>query len=131
MPAVTRKPSDDRVIAPAVAAGADYTRHRRRYTGPRFVQVLTAAGARVSMDGRGRRMDTTAIGRLRWSVRYGRGYPHAFATGSEVRAGRGAGRGSCTMTSTGRMHPAPGSPAPEPRPDEAHAGMSDGIGWAT
>lgn len=58
-----------------------------QFTSPRFVEVLTGAGVRVSMDGRGRWMDNVFIERLWRSLKYECVYLHAFETGSELRAG--------------------------------------------
>ncbi len=58
-----------------------------QFTSPRFVEVVQAAGARVSMDGRGRWMDNVFIERLWRSLKYECVYLHAFETGSELRAG--------------------------------------------
>lgn len=58
-----------------------------QFTSPRFVEVLTKAGVRVSMDGRGRWMDNVFIERLWRSLKYECVYLHAFETGSELRAG--------------------------------------------
>jgi putative transposase len=58
-----------------------------QFTSPRFVEVLTGAGVRVSMDGRGRWMDNVFIERLWRSLKYECIYLHAFETGSELRAG--------------------------------------------
>jgi putative transposase len=58
-----------------------------QFTSPRFVEVLTGAGVRVSMDGRGRWMDNIFIERLWRSVKYECVYLNAFETGSEARAG--------------------------------------------
>ncbi|WP_377806039.1 integrase core domain-containing protein [Azospirillum sp. A29] len=60
-----------------------------QFTSPRFTGLLTAAGIRVSMDGRGRWMDTVFIERLRRSMKYECVYLHAFETGSEARVGIG------------------------------------------
>ena len=49
--------------------------------------MLTQAGVRVSMDGRGRWMDNVFIERLWRSLTYDCVYLHAFETGSELRAG--------------------------------------------
>jgi putative transposase len=48
--------------------------------------VLTDAGVRTSMDGRGRWMDNVFIERLWRSLKYECDYLHAFETGSELRA---------------------------------------------
>ena len=58
-----------------------------QFTSPRFVEAVQAAGARVSMDGRGRWMDNVFIERLWRSLKYECVYLHAFETGSELRAG--------------------------------------------
>ena len=58
-----------------------------QFTSPRFVEVLTGAGVRVSMDGRGRWMDNVFIERLWRSLKYECVDLHAFETGSELRAG--------------------------------------------
>ncbi|CBS87290.2 transposase of ISAli5, IS3 family subgroup IS150. ORFB [Azospirillum lipoferum 4B] len=60
-----------------------------QFTSPRFTGLLTAAGIRVSMDGRGRWMDNVFIERLWRSMKYECAYLHAFETGSEARAGIG------------------------------------------
>ena len=57
------------------------------FTSPRFVEVLTGAGVRVSMDGRGRWMDNVFIERLWRSLKDECVDLHAFETGSELRAG--------------------------------------------
>ena len=54
---------------------------------PRFTDVLTKAGVRISMDGRGRWMDNVFIERLWRSLKYECVYLHAFETRSELRAG--------------------------------------------
>ena len=58
-----------------------------QFTSPRFTAVLTAAGVRISMDGRGRWMDNVFIERLWRSLKYECVYLHAFETGSELRTG--------------------------------------------
>jgi putative transposase len=58
-----------------------------QFTSPRFTGVLQRAGARVSMDGRGRWLDNVFIERLWRSLKYECVYLHAFETGSELRAG--------------------------------------------
>ncbi|XKH38623.1 IS3 family transposase [Azospirillum doebereinerae] len=60
-----------------------------QFTSPRFTGLLTAAGIRVSMDGRGRWMDNVFIERLWRSMKYECVYLHAFETGSEAKAGIG------------------------------------------
>ena len=58
-----------------------------QFTSPRFTEVLTDAGVRISMDGRGRWMDNVFIERLWRSLKYECVYMHAFETGSELRVG--------------------------------------------
>ena len=58
-----------------------------QFTSPRFTEVLTEAGVRISMDGRGRWMDNVFIERLWRSLKCECVYLHAFETGSELRAG--------------------------------------------
>jgi putative transposase len=58
-----------------------------QFTSPRFIEVLTGAGIKVSMDGKGRWMDNVFIERLWRSLKYESVYIHAFETGSELRAG--------------------------------------------
>jgi putative transposase len=58
-----------------------------QFTSPRFTGILQRAGARISMDGRGRWMDNVFIERLWRSLKYECVYLHAFETGSELRAG--------------------------------------------
>ena len=94
-----------------------------QFTSPRFVEVLTAAGVRVSMDGRGRWMDNVFIERLWRSVKYECVYLHAFETGGEARAGLGRW---ISYYNADRPHSALGGRTPA----EAHAGISGGIGLA-
>jgi putative transposase len=94
-----------------------------QFTSPRFVEVLTAAGVRVSMDGRGRWMDNIFIERLWRSVKYECVYLHAFETGSEARAGLGRW---IAYYNADRPHSALGGRTPA----EAHAGIPAGIGLA-
>ncbi len=58
-----------------------------QFTSPRSTGLLLAKGVRVSMDGRGRSMDNVFIERLWRCLKYECVYLHAFATGSELRAG--------------------------------------------
>jgi putative transposase len=58
-----------------------------QFTSQRFTEVLTGAGVRISMDGRGRWMDNVFIERLWRSLKYECVYLHAFETGSELRTG--------------------------------------------
>jgi putative transposase len=56
-----------------------------QFTSPRFTEVLTGAGVRISMDGRGRWLDNVFIERLWRSLKYECLYLNAFETGSEAR----------------------------------------------
>jgi putative transposase len=58
-----------------------------QFTSPRFTGVLAEAGARISMNGRGRWMDNVFIERLWRSLKYECVYLHAFETGAELRDG--------------------------------------------
>ncbi len=58
-----------------------------QFTSPQFTGMLTDAGVRISMDGRGRWMDNVFIERLWRSLKYECVYLYAFETGSEARAG--------------------------------------------
>jgi putative transposase len=58
-----------------------------QFTSPQFTDLLSGAGVRISMDGRGRWMDNVFIERLWRSLKYECVYLHAFETGSELRAG--------------------------------------------
>ena len=54
-----------------------------------FTDVLKEAGIRISMDGKGRWMDTVFIERLWCSLKYECVYLSEFATGSQARTGIG------------------------------------------
>ncbi len=56
-----------------------------QFTSPRFVEVLTAAGVPVSMDGRGRWMDNVFIERLWRSVKYEEVYLREYGAPREAR----------------------------------------------
>ena len=86
-----------------------------QFTSPRFTDVLTEAGVKVSMDGKGRWMDNVFIERLWRSMKYECVYLHAFETGSEARAGIGKW---VTYYNTERPHSALGGRTPL----EAHVG---------
>jgi putative transposase len=60
-----------------------------QFTSPRFAEVLTKTGVRISMDGRGRWLDNVFIERLWRSFKYECIYLNAFETGSEARVGIG------------------------------------------
>ena len=58
-----------------------------QFTSGDFTDVLTEAGIRISMDGKGRWMDNVFIERLWRSLKYECVYLSEFATGSEARSG--------------------------------------------
>ena len=58
-----------------------------QFTGLAWIETVTRAGARVSMDGKGRWMDNVFIERLWRSLKYECVYLHAWETGSEAWAG--------------------------------------------
>ncbi len=85
-----------------------------QFTSTRFTAVLSAAGVRISMDGRGRWMDNVFVERLWRSLKYECVYLHAFETGSELRAGLSKWIG---YYNTRRPHSSLGGGTP----DEAYA----------
>ena len=60
-----------------------------QFTSVDFTDVLTEAGTRISMDGKGRWMDNVFIERLWRSLKYECVYLSEFATGSQARTGIG------------------------------------------
>jgi putative transposase len=60
-----------------------------QFTSQSFTSVLSAAGIRISMDGRGRWRDNVFIERLWRSLKYEEVYLKAYESGSEARAGIG------------------------------------------
>ena len=87
-----------------------------QFTSPRFTEVLTDAGVRISMDGLGRWMDNVFIERLWRSLKYECVYLHAYETGSELRAGL---TGWIGFYNTRRPHSALGGLTP----NEAYAAI--------
>ena len=61
-----------------------------QFTSSEFTEVLTKAGVRISMDGRGRWRDNIIVERLWRSLKYESVYLNAYETGSEARRGIGA-----------------------------------------
>lgn len=61
-----------------------------QFTSADFTGKLTAAGIKISMDGRGRWIDNRFIERLWRSLKYECVYLNAFETGSEARRGIGS-----------------------------------------
>jgi putative transposase len=90
-----------------------------QFTSPRFTEVLTEVGVRISMDGRGRWMDNVFIERLWRSLKYECIYLHAFETGSELRAGLARWIG---YYNSQRPHSSLGGQTP----DEAYAAVGAG-----
>ncbi len=90
-----------------------------QFTSPQFTEVQIGAEVRISMDGRGRWMDNVFIERLWRSLKYECVYPHAFETGSELRAGL---TGWIGYYNTSRPHSALGGLTP----DEAYTAIGAG-----
>lgn len=61
-----------------------------QFTSSDFTEVLLDAKVKISMDGRGRWIDTRMIERLGRTLKYECVYLNAFKTGSEARRGIGA-----------------------------------------
>jgi putative transposase len=61
-----------------------------QFTSSAFTGVLERAGARISMDGRGRAMDNIFIERFWRNVKYEDIYLHGYATPTELREGLNA-----------------------------------------
>jgi putative transposase len=59
----------------------------RQFTSAAFTGVLTAAGIRISMDGRGRWMDNVFIERLWRSLKHEDVYLKRYADGRDAKAG--------------------------------------------
>ena len=57
-----------------------------QFTAEEFTQVVLAAGAKLSMDGRGAWRDNVFVERLWRSVKYEHVYKHAYASVSDARA---------------------------------------------
>jgi putative transposase len=64
-----------------------YTYQGSHFTRAAFTGALTAAGVRISMDGRGRWMDSVFIERLWRSLKHGDVYLKGYADGREAHAG--------------------------------------------
>jgi putative transposase len=65
-----------------------------QFTSVAFTGTLAAAGIKISMDGRGHRMDNVFIERLWRSLKYEDIYLKGYADGSEARAGIAAAPGA-------------------------------------
>lgn len=71
-----------RAIGPSASASQG-----SQFTGAAFTGTLSAAGIRISMDGRGRWIDNVFIERLWRSLKYEDVYLKGYADGREARAG--------------------------------------------
>jgi putative transposase len=60
-----------------------------QFTSPDYVDAVTAAGVRISMDGRGRALDNVFTERLWRSLKYEEVYLHDYASPREAHAGVG------------------------------------------
>jgi putative transposase len=80
-----------------------------QFTSTEFTGRLTAAGIRISMDGRGRWMDNVFIERVWRSLKYEEVYLKAYAGGREARAGIGEWM---TFYNNHRFHQALGYKSP-------------------
>lgn len=60
-----------------------------QFTSPEFTKRVEAAGARMSMDGRGRALDNIFVERLWRSVKYEEVYPKDYQSGVEANLGLG------------------------------------------
>lgn len=58
-----------------------------QFTSVSWIEALSDAKIKISMDGKGRWIDNRMIERLWRSLKYECVYLHAFETGSEVKAG--------------------------------------------
>ena len=58
-----------------------------QFTSGDWIDLLTDAQVKISMDGKGRWIDNRMIERLWRSLKYECVYPHAFEKGSEAKAG--------------------------------------------
>ena len=75
---------------PNMASPAFSIRPKRLMRSEAFTGRPAAAGIAISMDGRGRFMDTIFIARLRRMIECGEGHPKAHADGRAARAGIGS-----------------------------------------
>ena len=94
-----------------------------QFTGGDFTGVLTKAGVRISMDGRGRWMDNVFIERLWRSLKYEDIYLKGYADGREAKLGIAQWVGFCNAR---RPHMALGHRTPMAVWREAITGRLDG-----
>jgi putative transposase len=78
----------ERALAQAVP-GIFNTDQGAQFTSAEFTGRLASAGARISMDGRGRALDNVFVERLWRTVKYEDLYPRDYADGPAVREGLG------------------------------------------
>ena len=76
-----------RAISMHGAPGISNTDQGTQFTGDGYIAVLKAAGARISMDGRGRALDNVFVERLWWSVKYEDIYLNDYSDGMSLREG--------------------------------------------
>ena len=72
------------------------------FTDGDYVTLVTGAGARISMDGRGRALDNVFTERLWRSLKYEEVYLHEYDSPRSARAGVGAWLSSTTMSACTR-----------------------------
>lgn len=94
-----------------------------QFTSLEWIQALKDADVKISMDGKGRRIDNRMIERLWRSLKYECVYLNAFETGSEARAGIGKW---LTCQNADRPHSTHGVLTP----DEAHANNAEPVRMA-
>jgi putative transposase len=98
-----------RAISTHGAPGISNTDQGTQFTGDGSIGVLKAAGARISMDGRGRALDNVFIERLWWSVKYEDIYLNDYCDGTSLREGLNR---YCQFYNTERSHQALGYRTP-------------------
>ena len=80
-----------------------------QFTGAGYVELVTGAGVRISMDGRGRALDNIFTERLWRSLKYEEVYLHDYETPRQARTGIG---GYMTFYNHRRLHQALGYRTP-------------------
>jgi len=61
-----------------------------QFTSPQFTQLVAARGAQISMDGKGRALDTIFTERLLWTIKYDHLYLHDYESPRQCRQQLGA-----------------------------------------
>lgn len=96
------------------------------FTSPQYTQRLTAAGVQISMDGKGRAMDTIFTERFWRSLNYAEVYLHEYATPRDARQGIARymtlSNGSRPHQALGYQTPAAVYVAPRPSGPDASGG---------